>query len=143
MRYYSDELKKFYDKEEDLVKAETEAKEKKELTEVTRKELAKKVEQADSSIEIAYDNYNKAKEEVPKLVDETKTKINQIMEPARKQIEEAEHAKYEAIKEFNSKYGVYTATYTGDKAEQHYNKMIKHFNSVFENMWKPFSNWLW
>ena len=56
MRYYSDELKKFYDKEEDLVEAETEAKEKKELTEVTRKELAKKIEQADSNIRITDDN---------------------------------------------------------------------------------------
>ena len=63
MKYYSEQLEKFYDSEADLIEAEKSELEKKHLAEVSRKELAKKVEAADKRIELAYENYEKVKKE--------------------------------------------------------------------------------
>lgn len=142
MKYYSEDLKKLYDSEEELVSAEKEAQEKKELAEVSRKEMAKKVDMANTRIELAYENYEEAKKQVNEIVEEAKKKINEIIEPAKKEIKDAENERLEAIRDFNSKYGVYTETYTGDKAVEQYNRTINHFNSIFENIWEPFSSWV-
>lgn len=142
LKFYSEETKKFYDTEEELVKAEKDAKEQKELIEVSRKELAKKVEEADSRIELAYQSYEKAKEEVSTIIEDAKKKAQEILEPAKKEIKDAEFARAEAIQNFNSKYGVYTTTYTGKKAQQEYNRIVNHFNNIFKDAWKPFS-WFW
>lgn len=142
MKYYSEDLKKFYDSEEELVSAEKEAQEKKELAEVSRKEMAKKVDTANTRIKLAYENYEDAKKQVNEIVEEAKKKIKETIEPAKKEIKDAENERLEAIRDFNSKYGVYTETYTGDKAVEQYNRAVRHFNSIFENVWKPFSSWL-
>ena len=134
MKYYSEYLNKFYDSEEELVSAEKEAQEK--------KEMAKKVDMANTRIELAYQNYEVAKKQVNEIVEEAKKKIKEIIEPAKKEIKDAENERLEAIRDFNSKYGVYTETYTGDKAVEQYNRAVRHFNSIFENVWKPFSSWL-
>lgn len=143
MKYYSEKLDKIYNTEEELNKAESAAEEEKALVEVTRKDLAKKVDEANSRIEEAYENYNKAKIEAKKIADEAKQKIQEILEPAKKEIKGAEYAKVEAIKEFNSKFGVYTATYSGEKAVAEYNRLVSQFSNVFDNIWRPFSSWIW
>ena len=142
MKYYSEDLKKFYDSEEELVSAEKEAQEKRELAEVSRKEMAKKVDMANTRIELAYENYEDAKKQVNEIVEEAQKKIDEIIEPVKKEIKDAENERLEAIRDFNSKYGVYTETYTGDKAVEQYNRAVRHFNSIFENVWKPFSSLL-
>lgn len=140
MRYYSDELKRIYDTEEDLVKAELEARKEKELSEVTRKQLAKKVEEADEKIDKAYEEYEAVKQEIQKIVDETNEKISNMINSAKKNIKDAEDERLIAIKDFNSKYGVYTETYSGDKATKQYNRIVNHFNSIFENVFNPFAS---
>lgn len=140
MRYYSDELKRIYDTEEELVKAELEAKKEKELSEVTRKQLAKKVEEADEKIDRAYEEYEAVKQEIQKIVDETNEKISNMINSAKKNIKDAEDERLIAIKDFNSKYGVYTETYSGDKATKQYNRIVNHFNSIFENVFNPFAS---
>lgn len=140
MRYYSDELKRIYDTEEELVKAELEAKKEKELSEVTRKQLAKKVEEADEKIDKAYEEYEAVKQEIQKIVDETNEKISNMINSAKKNVKDAEDERLVAIKDFNSKYGVYTETYSGDKATKQYNRIVNHFNSIFENVFNPFAS---
>lgn len=142
MKYYSENLKKFYDSEQELLDAEKKANEQKEIAELSRKEMAKKVELANSRIDLAYSNYEEAKKQVAEIVEEAKNKIKELIEPAKKEIRDAQNERLEAIREFNSKYGVYTETYSGDKAIEQYNRVINHFDSIFENVWKPFSSWL-
>ena len=77
-----------------------------------------------------------------KIINEAKKQVKNILDPAKKEISDAENARMEAIKEFNEKYGVYTETFSGDKAVEQYNRVLNQFNSTFENFWKPFYNWL-
>lgn len=142
MKYYSESLKKFYDSESDLLKAEEEEKKQQAIAETSRKEMAKNIEEANTRIDKAYQEYEVAKKKVDDLIAETRQKVKSILDPAKKEISDAENARMEAIKEFNEKYGVYTETFSGDKAVEQYNRVLNQFNSTFENFWKPFYNWL-
>lgn len=142
MKYYSESLKKFYDSESDLLKAEEEEKKQQAIAETSRKEMAKNIEEANTRIDKAYEEYEVAKKKVDDLIAETRQKVKSILDPAKKEISDAENARMEAIKEFNKKYGVYTETLSGDKAVEQYNRVLNQFNSTFENFWKPFYNWL-
>lgn len=142
MKYYSEQTKKFYDTEADLVEAEQKSAELKEKREATKKELAKKVESADARVEAARDAYKAVQEEIDKIVEEANQKIKDLIEPAKKEIKDAEYARAEAIREFNSKYGVYTTTYSGDRAIKEYERFAHYFDNAFKNIWDPFK-WLW
>ena len=142
MKYYSESLKKFYDSESDLLKAEEEEKKQQAIAETSRKEMAKNIEEANTRIDKAYQEYEVAKKKVDDLIAETRQKVKSILDPAKKEISDAENARMEAIKEFNKKYGVYTETFSGDKAVEQYNRVLNQINSTFENFWKPFYNWL-
>ena len=142
IKYYSEDLKKFYDSESDLLKAEDEAKKQKDIAENSRKEMARKIDEANDRIDRAYQSYDAAKKQVNDIINEAKKQVKDILDPAKKEISDAENARMEAIKEFNEKYGVYTETFSGDKAVEQYNRVLNHFNSTFENFWKPFYNWL-
>lgn len=61
MKYYSEDLKKFYDSEADLLKAEDEAKKQKDIAENSRKEMARKIDEANDRIDRAYQSYDAAK----------------------------------------------------------------------------------
>lgn len=142
MKYYSEDLKKFYDSESDLLKAEEEAKKQKDIAENSRKEMARKIDEANARIDTAYKSYEAAKKQVNDIINEAKKQVKNILDPAKKEISDAENARMEAIKEFNKKYGVYTETFSGDKAMEQYNRVLNQFNSACENFWKPFYNWL-
>lgn len=142
MKYYSEYLKKFYDSESDLLKAEDEAKKQKDIAENSRKEMARKIDEANDRIDRAYQSYDAAKKQVNDIINEAKKQVKNILDPAKKEISDAENERMEAIKEFNEKYGVYTETFSGDKAVEQYNRVLNQFNSAFENFWKPFYNWL-
>lgn len=142
MKYYSEDLKKFYDSESDLLKAEEEASKQKAIAKISRKEMAKNIDEANTRIDKAYQSYDAAKKQVGELIAETRQKAKSILDPAKKEISDAENARMEAIKEFNKKYGVYTETLSGDKAVAQYNRVLNTFSNAFESMWKPFYNWL-
>ena len=142
MKYYSESLKKFYDSESDLLKAEEEEKKQQAIAETSRKEMAKNIEEANTRIDKAYQEYEVAKKKVDDLIAETRQKVKSILDPAKKEISDAENDRMEAIKEFNEKYGVYTETFSGDKAVEQYNRVLNQINSTFENFCKPFYNWL-
>ena len=134
MRYYSDELKQFFDTEEKLLAEEEKARVEAEEKKVTKAKLAKAVEDADKDLDEAYAGLEAAKQKVAELQKEYDEKVDAIMNPARDLIKECTKARAEAIKAFNDKFGVYTTTYTGNKA---LNEMVK-MEKIFDNIFKRF-----
>ena len=134
MRYYSDELKEFFDTEEKLLAEEEKARQAAEEKKVTKAKLAKAVDDADKALDNAYECLEEAKKKVAQLQKEYDEKVDAIMNPARDLIIECTKARADAIKAFNDKFGVYTTTYTGNKA---LNEMVK-MEKIFDNIFKRF-----
>ena len=142
MKYYSDIVNKVFDSEEECVNAEKEFNEKKEAAEAERKakaalvskekkELSDAVEAAESKLSKAYEEYDLAKEEVKKILEESNQKALDILNPAKEAIREAQKERYTAISEFNKKYGIYTAQYTGDRAFKEFKRATNWIEDFF------------
>ena len=134
MRYYSDELKQFFDTEEKLLAEEEKARQATEEKKITKAKLAKAVEDADRALDNAYESLEKAKAEVEELQKEYDAKVDAIMNPVKDHLKLMQRQRADAIKAFNDKFGVYTTTYTGNKA---LNEMIK-MEKIFDNIFKRF-----
>lgn len=134
MRFYSDELKKFFDTAEKCMAAEEDARVAAEEKKVTKAKLAKAVEDADKALDLAYEELEKAKAQVEELQKEYDDKVDAIMTPAHDKIKECARARATAIKEFNDNFGVYTTTYSGNKALNELSKIDKMVNQF----WKRF-----
>lgn len=134
MRYYSDELKQFFDTEEKLLAEEEKARQAAEEKKVTKAKLAKAVDDADKALDNAYECLEEAKKKVAQLQKEYDEKVDAIMNPARDLIKECTKARAEAIKKFNDKFGVYTTTYSGNKALNEFAKI----DNMINQFWKRF-----
>lgn len=142
MKYYSEKLNEMFNSAEELLAAEGKiVKAKKKATaepapdkqaepEVpTRKQLAAAVESADNAVKEAYVNYETAKTKAEELSKKYLEEINNIMEPAKTAVKNAEQQRYEAIRKFNDSYGAYQVTYTGTRAADELMKAISRMNS--------------
>lgn len=134
MRFYSDDLKKFFDTEEQCLAEEEKARIEAEEKKVTKAKLAKAVEDAEKDLDEAYENLKWAKEKVAELQKEYDEKVDAIMNPVQNEIKECTKARADAIKEFNDNFGVYTTTYTGNKA---LNELAKA-EEMLNKFWKRF-----
>ena len=134
MKFYSEELKKFFDTEGQCLAEEEKARVAAEEKKVTKAKLAKAVEDADIALDKAYEDLKAAKEKVEELQKEYDEKVDAIMDPACAKIQECTKARADAIKEFNDNFGVYTTTYTGNKA---LNEFAKTANMI-DQLWKRF-----
>jgi len=134
MRFYSDELKRFFETEEECLSAEEQARVAAEEKKVTKAKLAKAVEDADKALDKAYENLKLAEEQVAKLQKEYDDKVDAIMTPAHDEIKACAKARAEAIKDFNDNFGAYTTTYSGNKAIQELDKL----DSMINQFWKRF-----
>ena len=134
MRFYSDELKQFFDTEEQCLAEEEKARVVAEEKKVTKAKLAKAIEDADKALDEAYENLKWAEEKVAELQKEYDAKVDAIMNPVHDEIKECAKARADAIKEFNDKYGVYTTTYTGNKALNEFAKV----DNMLNQLWKRF-----
>ena len=134
MRYYSDELKQFFDTEEKLLAEEEKARQAAEEKKVTKAKLAKAVEDAEKDLDEAYAGLKSAEEKVGELQKEYDAKVDAIMTPAHDRIKECAKARAEAIKKFNDKFGVYTTTYSGNKALNEFAKI----DDMINQFWKRF-----
>lgn len=132
MRYYSDELKQFFDTEESLLSAEETARQKQESAKATKAKYAKAVEDADKAVDNAYEALKNAKAEVQKLQEEYDKKVDSIMNPVREHLKLMQKERADAIRAFNEKYGVYTTTYTGNKALNEFLKLDDFCNNFFD-----------
>ena len=123
MLYYSEKLEELFENEEALNSAEAkydEEQQEKERIEkdkkAEKKRLAKLIEDAEADIDKARDELVEVKAEVVKIIDSTEETVNKMLKDAEDKITQAQERRYEAIKNFNEKFGTYTKTYTGDKA---------------------------
>lgn len=134
MRFYSDELKKFFDTEAQCLAEEEKARVVAEEKKVTKAKLAKAVEDADKALDSAYEAFESAKKKVAELQKEYDAKVDAIMTPTRELITECIRNRAETIRQFNDKFGPYTTTYIGNKAV---NEMFKATN-LFDNLFNMF-----
>lgn len=140
MKYYSDVTKKVYDTADELEKAEAEVKkleEEKEAKLATiskeKKAFATEIENADKELDEAYKQLDVAREKAKQLQKEHLKQLENILHPAEEAVKTAQNKKYEAVKAFNDKFGVFTTTYTGAKAADELNRTLKYFDEVFHN----------
>lgn len=152
MRIYSDLLGKPFDTEAECLKAEKEYKDKQrkiqdeinravaekkakeEAENVSKKEMAKSIETAQSKVDEANSLYEAAKTKAQSILDDAKKHAKEILDAAKLKVREAETAKYEAISAFNKKFGPYTTTLTGEKAA---NELKRAFDKIsdFWSFW--------
>ena len=135
MKYYSEILKKVFDTPEALNDAEADSKRAEVEKEETRKAMAIRIEKAQEEVEKAYQAYEHSLENAQKILDESNAKVEKLLKCAKSNIEEAEYRKLEAIKKFNSKFGPYTTTYTGDKAKIEFDKLVSRLDNDFPLLW--------
>lgn len=131
MRILSDITGKEYKTVEECKKAEeifTKEKQKKETAmQNEKKMLAGKIEEADKKLKAANEYYDAAKAKAKDLLEKTNKQVREILGDAENQLKAAENAKYNAIIEFNKKYGAYKTEYTGEKAVEEFNKAMRLF----------------
>lgn len=136
MRYYSDELKKFFNTEAELLSAEETQKQKDEEKKITKAKLAKEVDTAIANLDEAKKLYADAIEKVNELQKEYDKKVDEIMNPARKNLEDKAKERALAIQKFNSNFGPYTTTYVGNDA-------IKEFEELKNRVGKILDRFYW
>lgn len=110
--------------------------EKKNAISVRKKELADAVQAAEEGVATAQAELDEVREEARKLIDEAQLKARDMIKEATEKYREASGERYKAIQNFNKEFGTYTTTYTGQKALEEYNRWNKHFNDVFENLFR-------
>lgn len=147
-KFYSDVLDKYFDTEEACVKAELKEKaereealavkqqeEMKAKESANKKAAAKLIEQKDAELNKAYNDLEVARREADKVMQEARKKSQEILSKAKRDVDNAYKAKYDAISKFNKEFGVYTVTLTGDKALNEMKRFEDHFNNL-----RPFTN---
>lgn len=150
VKVYSDVLNMYFDTVEDAEKAEKEALKEKEEEEKTDKEqsnekkaLAKVIEECEEKVLKAEAEFDVAREKVDELYDEAKKKADEILKEtrakaydilseAKKNVQKANEEKYNAVCEFNKKFGAYTKQYTGQKAADELLRHLKFFSDIFD-----------
>lgn len=131
MKVYSEILEKFFDSVPECIDAESKYQEELEEKERVQKEeqaniskekkaLAKAIDEADEKLAEAYEKYKTAREDAQKIIKE-----------ASDNVKTAQEQKYKAIHNFNSKFGVYTKSYAGDKALTEYQRTVAWFDNFF------------
>lgn len=155
MKFYSEKLDQMFDSVEELQSEEAKKRPTKKKTAITekiipqeettpasptRKELALEVETADERVKEAYANYDAAKQKVEDLSKKYLEEVNQILEPAKQAVKDAETCRYAAIKKFNENYGAYQVTYTGSRAAE---ELMKAISGINANTNKLFKDYFW
>lgn len=146
--FYSDVLNKYFDSEEECKKAESEhalakraEEEKKNEISKQKKVLADDIEKAEKELDAAYSKLEIAREESDRIYSDAKASVNQIykeanekvkilMDEAKAEVRKAQQNKVEAVKKFNEKFGVYTTTYTGNKALEEIRRVNSWINDL-------------
>lgn len=157
MKYYSELTNELYDSPEELAQGELLATEcccddcdddcscnekqlQDEVKQPSKKQLAAKIEEAEKAVDEAHANYELAKKQVEELSKAYLAEVDKIIEPAKKQVKEAEQQRYNAIRDFNNSFGAYQTTYTGAKAANQFVKALNELNNMRRSF---FGNSFW
>lgn len=141
MKYYSETLNKMFDSQEELEQAEgkkqmeqAEAAKKLKAKQLEiskdKKELSQAIDKADEELTKAYSDYEEALTSAKELIEAATIQARDLIKPTKQAVQKAQKDKYKAISEFNSKYGVYTKYYTGEKVKDE----LKRFSYLFDNL---------
>ena len=142
MKFYSEVLDKLFDSEEEVTTAETEyneslvrQEEAKKKVSKEKKALADEIEKADAELDKAYKYYEDAKQEVllrKKNVDE---ECQSIMKEAKEYLKDAQANKLRLVEQFAEKFGSYSVSYTGDRAQKEMNRHLSWFDDLINHFW--------
>lgn len=101
-----------------------------------KKKLSGEVDKAEEALKKAYADYEAAKEQARRILEESNQQMLDILNPAKKAVEDAELARTQAIKNFNKECGPYQKIYTGDAAQAELDRFNKQFNDLFVDFFK-------
>lgn len=101
-----------------------------------KKKLSGEVDKAEENLKKAYADYESAKERAREILEESNKQMLDILNPAKKAVEDAELAKTQAIKNFNKECGPYQKIYTGEAAQAELDRFNKQFNNLFVDFFK-------
>lgn len=105
-----------------------------------RKEFADAIDLADQKVRGAYENYEKVKQEVQKILEDSNAKMNKLINDATTIIREAEKERRDAILNYTSKFGTYQKVYTGNRAIEECQRMENQIASNWGNIVNSFLN---
>lgn len=141
MKYFSEKLNTMYSTIEALEKAEKDYDKKqqaavKSTNEASneKRKLAAAVESAEQRLADAYAYYDDNIAQCKKIQEEANKQIAEKLDPAKKRVKEAEKLKYDALVEFNNKYGAYTTTVTGKRAYDEFQRTCSWVNELFDSL---------
>lgn len=101
-----------------------------------KKKLSGEVDRAEEALKKAYADYEAAKEQARKILEDSNKQMLDILNPAKKAVEDAELARTQAIKNFNKECGPYQKIYTGEAAQDELDRFNKQFNNLFVDFFK-------
>lgn len=110
----------------------------KEVTKPTKKQLAAEVDAAQEALEKANSELAIAEKKVEELSKEYLKACEEILTPAKQNVQRAQQAKYDAIAKFNEQYGAYQVVLTGNRAAQEMIRAIEDMNARTANMFRRF-----
>ena len=148
MKYFSEITNKTYDTEDACKKAELEFKTVKDKEEnklvadkssvsKRKKELSDLIQNADKRVDDSYKELEDAKVKANAILKEARKKADDIIKEASDKVEKETSAKRDLITQFNKEFGSYTVTYTGDRAEEEYKRMMRRMRE-FVDAYFPF-----
>lgn len=144
MKYYSEKLDKMFVSEDALNAAEkaTDELNKKKLTEKeelskSKRDAAKRVEQASKDAQEARCAYKQveiaARQKYTDAVNTARNELRKTLVSAYKTVTDASNTEFQALKEFNEKYGPYTTTYTTHDLTNMFD-MVTWFSNLFDRL---------
>ena len=135
MKYYSETLEKFFDDEKSLVEAEAARKAEETKNAETKKILATRIKTAETKLDEACKHLDDVTLQCDELIKECNDKVSKMLEEAQKTVTSARKARYEAIENFNKKFGTYTTSYTGEQAQKELDRIVERVHTIPRWFW--------
>lgn len=143
-KFYSDILDKTFDTEAECLDAEAaelervraenekkaEIEQKQNQMSKIKKEYVKAIDDAEAALTAAYNELQVAREKYNSIINDAKKEADSILKPAEQAVYDASTARYNAIAEFNKKFGCYTKVYTGENAASEWNRLKREIGTA-------------
>lgn len=127
--FYSEVLDKYFDNEEECLRAELVKKQEDyKVQEAKKSDLRKKLSDA---IEAAEEAVDVAAQELANVAEKAEEAYNKAVQPYREKLQEAQRARLDAIESFNKQFGMYHKVLTGEAAEKELLRMAKDYVNMF------------
>lgn len=142
MKFYSEVLDKLFDSEAEVEEAENAHAEKLVKQEENKKQISKEkkalseeIDKADAELDKAYKYYEDSKQEVLLRKKNVDKECQDIMKEAKEYLKDAQTKKLELLEQFTNKFGSYSVSYTGDRAQKEMNRHLSWFDDLVNHFW--------